>query len=276
MTTSLTTVRPGLGATGGAGRFLYRRPEWSVVLVTVTAWAGLVALLWLPRRWAVMDHEPTAGRAVGSAGQSMIHASMPGTMTATAPDWSAAWTYLTGVGIWLVMVVAMMLPAAIPLVRYVAFASRRARRQRSIAFLCTGYVLAWLPLGLVVAVWHLLTVPANAAPFVAAAVVASAAGWELTPFKARALRRCHRTLPVRFTGRAADVSSYRLGVMNGRACVLTCGPAMAALVVVGHPLVPALIVGAVMVVQAAHARGERWRGYVAGFGLVATLAVLGT
>jgi predicted metal-binding membrane protein len=274
-----TITAPGvvLRPAGVVGRFLYRRPEWSVVAFAAAAWTLLAALLWSPGSSPGMAHDmhgPVSGSRVGVAG----HAAMlgPAHGASAPPDWAAASTYLVGLLLWLTMVVAMMLPAAIPLVRYVAFASRRARRQRSIAFVCTGYVLAWLPLGLVVAVLHLLTVPGNAAPFVAAAVVASAAGWELTPFKARALRRCHRTLPVRFTGRAADASSYRLGVMNGRACVLACGPAMVALVVVGHPLVPTLVVGAVMLVQAAHARGERWRGYVAGLGLVATLAVLGT
>ena len=182
--------------------------------------AGGTSLVPRPVRLPGMVHDmhgPVSGSRVGAGG----HAAMlgPGDGASAPPDWAAASTYLVGLLLWLTMVVAMMLPAAIPLVRY------RGLRESA----CSPATVDRLPvhrvrpglaaLGFVVAVRPLLTVPGNAAPSVAAAVVASASRLELTPFKARALRRCHRTLPVRFTGRAADVWSVSArGDERARVC----------------------------------------------------------
>jgi len=252
------------------GRYLYRRPEWSVVLPVIVAWAGLALLAWGPGRHGMAMGSSSSGVA-SSSGRMAGHGVGPATTTA---DWAAAAAYLRGIAMWEVMVAAMMLPATIPLVRHVAFATRRTRRQRSIALLCLGYLLAWLPLGAVTAVWHVLGVAPGAAAVVAAVALISAGVWELTPMKVRALRRCHRTLPIRYSGRAADRSALRLGLVNGQACVLACGPAMVALVVLGHPIVATLLVGVVMLAQATHRRGDQWRGYVAALGFLAACAVL--
>ena len=238
-------VRPA----GSVGRYLYRRPEWSVVLPVIVAWAGLALLAWGPGRHGMAMGSSSSGVA-SSSGRMAGHGVGPATTTA---DWAAAAAYLRGIAMWEVMVAAMMLPATIPLVRHVAFATRRTRRQRSIALLCLGYLLAWLPLGAVTAVWHVLGVAPGAAAVVAAVALISAGVWELTPMKVRALR---------------------LGLVNGQACVLACGPAMVALVVLGHPIVATLLVGVVMLAQATHRRGDQWRGYVAALGFLAACAVL--
>lgn len=258
-------VRP---ATRVGGQ-LYRRPEWSVAVVVVVAWIGFVWLAWGPAGHG-MAMAPTPG-AASAAAPMTGHAVGNG---ATAPDWVAMRTYLRGVTMWTVMVGAMMLPATVPLVRHVAFATRRTRRQRSIALLCLGYLLGWLPLGAVTAVWHLLDVPPRAATAVAVVALIVAGVWELTPMKVRAMRRCHRTLPIRYSGRAADRSALQLGVMNGQACVFSCGPAMVALVVLGHPVVATVLVAAVMLVQATHRRADHWRGYVAALAFIAACVVL--
>jgi len=259
-------VRP----TGSVGGYLYRRPEWSVVLLIVVAWAGFALLARGPGGHGMAMGSPAPGVASSTghlAGHRVGAAS-------TAPDWTAAAAYLRGIVMWEVMVAAMMLPATIPLVRHVAFATRRARRQRSIALLCLGYLLAWLPLGAVTALWHLLDLPARVVTAVATVALVSAGVWELVPMKVRALRRCHRTLPIRYSGRAADRSALRLGLVNGQACVLACGPAMVALVVLGHPIVATLLVGMVMLLQATDRRADQWRGHVAALGFLAACAVL--
>lgn len=267
--TSSPSRRVAVRPVGSVGAYLYRRPEWSVVLLVVMAWIGFAWLAW------------------GSGGHDMAMASSPGTASASArmaghavspgstpPDWTAALAYLRGLAMWELMVGAMMLPATIPLVRQVAFATRRTRRQRSIALLCLGYLLAWLPLGGVAAVWHLLDVPPHIATVSGVVALVVAGVWELTPMKMQALRRCHRTCPIRYSGRAADRSALRLGLMNGRTCVLSCGPAMVALVVLGHPVVATLVVSVLMLAQTSLRRADQWRGYVAALGFLAACAVL--
>ena len=66
-----------------------------------------------------------------------------------------------------------------------------------------------------------------------------AAAWQLTPWKWSALRRCHGVrVPRRETdGRAR----LRTGAVHGVWCGASCGPAMVAMVLTGHPLV--LMVG---------------------------------
>jgi len=262
-----TPRRAPLRPTGSFGGFLYRRPEWSVLVLVVVAWVGFAVLAWGPP-----VHVMAMSPGVESAAAPMTgHRVSAGS---TAPDWAALRAYLRGIAMWEVMVAAMMLPATIPLVRLVAFATRRTRRQRSIGMLCVGYLLAWLPLGAVAAIWHLLDVPPRAATAAAVVALVFAGACELTPMKVRALRRCHRTLPIRYSGRAADSSALRLGVVNGQACVLSCGPVMIALVVLGHPAVATVAVGAVMFAQASHRRADGWRGYVAALGFLAACAVL--
>ncbi len=255
-------VRPD----GPVGGYLYRRPEWSVVLVVVVASAAFGWLAWGPGAHGMAMESPSAmASSVRMTGHGMVSTS------STAANWTAAGAYLRALVTWELMVAAMMLPATIPLVRLVAFATRRTRRQRSILLLCLGYLLAWLPLGAVAALWHLVGVP----PHVVAVFALIVAGvWELTPVKVRALRRCHRTVPIRYSGRAADRSALHLGLVNGRACVLSCGPAMVALVVLGHPVAATLLVGAVLYLQATHRRGDQWRGYVAALAFLAACAVL--
>jgi len=187
------------------------------VLPVIVAWAGLALLAWGPGRHGMAMGSSSSGVA-SSSGRMAGHGVGPATTTA---DWAAAAAYLRGIAMWEVMVAAMMLPATIPLVRHVAFATRRTRRQRSIALLCLGYLLAWLPLGAVTAVWHVLGVAPGAAAVVAAVALISAGVWELTPMKVRALRRCHRTLPIRYSGRA--VGSLGVAARAGqRAGVRPC------------------------------------------------------
>jgi predicted metal-binding membrane protein len=64
------------------------------------------------------------------------------------------------------------------------------------------------------------------------AALAIGAVWQLTPFKRRAMRDCHRSLPLAPSGRAADVGVARFGAVNGTACVRSCWPSMLAMAVV--------------------------------------------
>lgn len=58
-----------------------------------------------------------------------------------------------------------------------------------------------------------------------AAALAAAAAWQLTRWKAAALRACQRTVPLLLYGRCADAAVVR----NGGACVGSCWAAMLAM-----------------------------------------------
>lgn len=171
---------------------------------------------------------------------------------------------------WLLMVVAMMLPTAVPHLRYLGFNTRRPRRQRSLALFALGYLAVWLAPGLLFAVAP-LPVPAS----VLAALVLAAGAWELTPVKRRALRRCCRTRPAGFTGPSADAAAVEYGLRHGLACLLVGGPAMAVLMLAGHPWWATVALAVVMAAQKLLRRPEQWRAVVALVWLASGLAIAG-
>lgn len=230
------------------------RPE---LWVWPAAAVASLAFAWLTR-WS--DHHSGAG--IGRSSMTMpmqvtehMKMAMPSSDAITASVIAAL------VLAWVAMVVAMMLPAAIPSIRYVAFTSLRRRRIHAMAMFSLGFIGVWLPGAIGGVVWH-LTHPIR--PEVAATVgFAVAALWELTPQKRRALQRCHRTIPIRLTGWDADRSCLGFGVLSGGRCIVSCGPAMLAVVVAGHPPATLALVTIAMFGQQLVTRGERFTRAVA-------------
>jgi predicted metal-binding membrane protein len=132
------------------------------------------------------------------------------------------------VGMWALMVVAMMLPTALPAVRHVAVNSLRRRRPRAMATFAAVYTLVWVAFGALV----LLAAPAWSGldrTAVAAGALALAAAWQLSAPKRRALRDCHRPSPLPPTGRRATAGVVRFAMRNGTACVGSCWAMMLAM-----------------------------------------------
>lgn len=121
---------------------------------------------------------------------------------------------------WFLMVVAMMFPLVIGQVRQTAFHSLWSRRHRAIGLFLTGYVVPWLACGaLVILIQDELPVDARAAAIIAIAI---AVAWQVSPPKRRALRNCHRVMPLAPRGWRASWSCVRFGGQIGAACVCTC------------------------------------------------------
>ena len=140
------------------------------------------------------------------------------------PAAGAATPYSSGVGamaMWAIMVVAMMLPAAIPAVRHVAVKSFRWRRQRAMAEFVAVYVGIWVLFGVVVLTVLARWAPADTGVLVAGALTAAAV-WQLTETKRRALVRCHRASPLPPRGRPATIGIARFAARSGAACVTSC------------------------------------------------------
>jgi predicted metal-binding membrane protein len=231
----------------------YRHPEWAVLGVSLLGWVLLTRLVWL-----------TPAMSNSMPGMEHAHPALGGDIGAAFGHELLAWV---------LMLLAMMLPTTVPAIRYVAFASRRTRRQRSVLAFSLGYLVAWLPLGVVLSLLLAVLPPLGSVPV--AIAIALAGAWELTSTKRLALRRCHRTSPVRFDGLAADRSAAGFGWMHGRTCVLIGGPAMIALTVLGHPAIATVIVAVIMFGQKIIRGPERWTPGVAVGGVLAGLLVLG-
>jgi predicted metal-binding membrane protein len=147
--------------------------------------------------------------------------------------------------VWVVMMVAMMFPSIVPMVlaysRVAAGLRIRARSGSTAAFVA-GYLLSWTIYGLLAYVLfelvRSLSIDAlrwdRGGPFVAGAVIAAAALYQLTPAKDACLRRCRS--PIEFLTeqwRDGRRGAMMMGALHGAWCVGCCWALMAALFAVG-------------------------------------------
>jgi len=172
----------------------------------------------------------------GGGSMSMAWRRMPGQ---TWPGAAASF-----LGMWVVMMVAMMLPALMPMLsRYrEAVAGTGGRHlDRLTAIVGAAYFLAWTgfgmaayPLGVALASVEMqLPAVARAVPIAAGLVVLAAGAFQFTACKARHLACCreapgrHRTLP-------ADArTAWRHGLRLGLHCICCCAGLMTILLVIG-------------------------------------------
>jgi predicted metal-binding membrane protein len=137
-------------------------------------------------------------------------------------------------------VVAMMVPATLPAVRYVALNSMRRRRMRAMAVYTVVYVAAWVAFGLAaLGAHHLLRAHLGLGDSLLLAVaLAVAAGWQLTRAKRRALYACGRTVALPPVGRRADAGCARYALLHARRCMRSCWALMLVMVAAGHSSLP--------------------------------------
>jgi predicted metal-binding membrane protein len=152
------------------------------------------------------------------------------------------------VGVWVVMMAAMMFPSVWPMVVAFHLIQRRRRELGKPApaaggavFLC-GYLAAWTMYGLgaygVIRAGRALDIHElswnRAGPYVAGGVIVVAAIYQLTPAKDICLRKCRTPMHFLFGGWRDGLSgALRLGIEHGAWCVGCCWALMAALFAVG-------------------------------------------
>lgn len=132
---------------------------------------------------------------------------------------------------WLVMVTAMMVPAALPAVRALAVTASRPGRQRTIAVFLTTYLGVWMLFGLlaisfVMLLQHAVGIGVTS---IAAMAFVAAAIWELTPWKRRSLRACRAVTPLSSQGRDAVWACAHAGCRQGVWCACGCWAVMLAM-----------------------------------------------
>jgi predicted metal-binding membrane protein len=144
-------------------------------------------------------------------------------------------------GVWVVMMAAMMLPSVAPTL---ALYARMVRGQRLLAPLAfaAGYLAIWAGVGLVafavaeagghvggdVLAWH------RAGRWVAGGTLVAAAAYELTPLKDACLGKCRSPLGFLLGAwRDGWSGAFEMGVKHGAWCVGCCWALMAALFALG-------------------------------------------
>jgi predicted metal-binding membrane protein len=132
------------------------------------------------------------------------------------------------IGAWTVMMAAMMLPSASPLV--LLYAKRSAAFDS--ALLTAGYLAVWAAVG--VAAYELdmrLPDPTDA---VVGTVLVAAGVYQLTPLKGACLKRCRNPMDFLVTHwHSGRLGAMRLGVEHGASCLGCCWALMAVLVLAG-------------------------------------------
>ena len=166
---------------------------------------------------------------------------MPGMPWMRMPGQSWLGAAATFIGMWSVMMVAMMLPAFMPmLVRYrAAVAISGIRLSGLTALVAAGYYVVWAlvglaayPLGLALAEAEMrLPALARAVPYAMPGVVVLAGLLQFAAWKKRQLACC-RSAPIREL-RADAITAWRHGLQLGRNCVRCCASLTVVLLAIG-------------------------------------------
>jgi predicted metal-binding membrane protein len=248
--------------------------------------------------------------AASAAGTIVWCASMSRSMSAMAEmpmpgGWtmSMAWMRMPGqtwpgaaasfLGMWVVMMVAMMLPSLLPMLRRyraVVGGVSQSRLGRLTVLVGVGYFFVWtllgiaaFPLGVALAALEMQQPPlARAVPFAVAAVVLLAGVLQFTAWKARQLTCCRESPGCGRTLPGDTGTAWRHGLRLGVQCSRCCAGLMAILLVIGvMDLRAMVVVAAAITVERLAPAGERVaRGtgavfVAAGLFLVARAAGLG-
>jgi predicted metal-binding membrane protein len=235
-------------------------------LVAAVGLALVTALAWLELFRLAAGMRPAGGGMAGMAIESMR-------------GWSA--TEVAGLfAMWTVMMAAMMLPSAAPMILLFASVERR-RRERGAATAPTsafvaGYLLVWAGFSALAALVQvglhqaalLSPTMASTTPFLGGALLLTAGLWQWFPVKQACLQHCRS--PIHFLQhewREGVSGAVRMGMRHGIYCLGCCWALMALLFVGGvmNLLWVAAIAGLVLVEKVA--RAGPWVGRAAGLAL---------
>lgn len=156
------------------------------------------------------------------------------------------------VGMWTLMMAAMMLPAVAPFVSLYAKSVRS--RPAPLAAFATGYVVVWAATGVVAfAVSSMFgTLAADhptAAHVVAVGAFAAAGIYQLTPMKRWCLRHCRSPIGhlIHYASYRGATRHFRAGAHHGLVCVGCCWTLMILLIAVGVMNIPVMVALALLI-----------------------------
>jgi predicted metal-binding membrane protein len=234
----------------------------ALLVLTGAAW-------WLTIHHALSMSMPM-GIAVrgGVAANGMAGMAMAGMAGTTGWSFAGAVVFVT---LWIVMMAAMMLPAAMPMI--LVFASAQARRQDHVAvptwIFISGYMAVWAAVGLLVYVLvqlgsELATMLAPIersrwAPVMLGSTLAAAGLYQFTPVKNVCLSHCRS--PLAFFAqhwRAGRLGALLMGLRHGGYCLGCCWALFAVMVAAGiMSLAWMLLLTLVVFIEKALPQGRR-------------------
>jgi len=242
----------------------------SALLFVVSA---SVAIVWCASMSA-MGEMPMAGGWT----MSMAWMRMPGQ---TWPGAAASFN-----GMWIVMMVAMMLPSLVPMLwRYRQAVGRpgEMRLGRLTALAGVGYFFVWtalgmvaFPLGVALAAIEMQQAElARAVPIAVGVVVLIAGALQLTAWKARQLAWCRDAPGCGITLPADAGTAWRHGLHLGLHCIHCCAGLMAIVLVIGVMDLRAMaLVAAAITVERLAPGGERVARAIGAAGIGAGLFLI--
>jgi predicted metal-binding membrane protein len=155
--------------------------------------------------------------------------------------WSALGGFGWFLGVWVVMMAAMMLPSVAPTVALYSRMTQNRSAMLSLIFV-GGYLVSWAAAGLVaVAIGAAASAVAgsslqwdHAGRVLAGMTLLVAAGYQLSPLKDVCLGKCRSPLGMLLgSWRDGGLGALRMGVKNGAWCVGCCWGLMASLFALG-------------------------------------------
>ena len=182
---------------------------------------GLVTIIVLSWAWIIPMARDMYGPMTGPSAWMMTGA------------WDARHTFLLWC-MWSVMMAAMMLPSASPMLLLYGTAVRNRVNSAAAAHvyaMACGYLLVWTGFSLAATLLQrvlsglLLITPMmeTASPVAAGGLLAAAGVYQFTPFKATCLRSCRSPLSfITQHWRAGAGGAFRMGLEHGAYCVGCC------------------------------------------------------
>ncbi|MFZ1726575.1 MAG: DUF2182 domain-containing protein [Albidovulum sp.] len=180
----------------------------------------------------------------------------------TAPEIIAVWL------MWAVMMGAMMLPSAIPMIlvhRRVA-AKRDPEFMRSNRWFLAAYLLSWALFSVAASLlqWgfqqadvlsHMLKIQESV---VGGGILVAAGVFQLTPLKAACLRKCRTPMGFLLTDwRDGRAGAFRMGIKHGQYCIGCCWALMMVLFVGGvMSLTSIAVLSGIVALEKLTSRGE--------------------
>ena len=238
--------------------------------------AGLALVVVVASAYTVLG----IGMQMSALTMTQMAIEMPGMMMQPAP-WSLGYAVLVFL-MWWVMMIAMMLPSAAPMVLlHAAIARKQAASSRPLAatfLFVTGYLVAWAGFSLVATSlqWGLerLGVVTGmmqvATPVIAGLVLILAGVYQFTPLKMACLRHCQHPLTfIAHHWRPGLAGAWRMGLDHGAFCLGCCWFLMALLFVGGIMNLLWIAGIAVYVGIEKFAAGRRWVTTATGVALTA-------
>lgn len=261
----------------------------ALVAVILAAWAyillgagmGMSAFEMTRETTSGIGASPPEGMAMGSDAAMAGDAAGSDMMAAMAPmAWTPGYAVLMFF-MWWIMMVAMMLPSASPMILLFA-RFNRSQREKGAPYVPTGvfalgYALVWAAFSqvAVAAQWGLersgllSSMMASTSVTLGAVLLIAAGLYQLTPLKYACLKHCRSPLFfISHHWRPGEWGALRMGLEHGAFCTGCCWFLMALLFYGGVMNLFWIIGLAVLVLLEKLAPAGHWVGWVVGLGLI--------